>query len=687
MKLNEIQKKIVKTIYGPVLVIAGAGSGKTRVLVYRIIYMIKNIGIKPSNILALTFTKKAAEEMKNRISNLIDKSLSKKIKIGTFHSIFSNILRKESHYIGFNPDYTIYDRKDSENIIKKILKNLNLDKSFNYKDILKKISLYKNNFFLKKKIENPFKKIYDLYTLKCFQSKAIDFDDILLYTYRLFYLYPKVLNKYQEKFKYILVDEYQDTNSSQSIIIKFLSKKYNNIFVVGDDAQSIYNFRGANISNIKNFHIEYKKTKIFYLEQNYRSTNYIVQISNKIISFNKNQILKKIWTNNEQGEKIKIYEASSEKEEVLYIIDSILSIIKKKKYEYKDFAIFYRTNSQSYIIEYLLKERKIPYKIYGNISLIKRKEIQNLLLYLKFINNPNDEELLLRILQKNNIRHKKTINFILKLIEKYKKYNIFDILSNIDLYDKKSIINKKTKCKIKKIFFLLKIIFLKKENINVYEIIKDIINLILLEQIKEEKNKNYYIHQLYYFFTQKIKLKERISLSKFLQNFYFDNKIYIDEKKEIENKVSLMTIHLSKGLEFPIVFITGLEENIFPSRSNINEISKIEEERRLFYVAITRAKKLAILTYAKCRLLWGEKKNNIPSRFIKEIKNNDHIISYDKKEKEYNFIKKGIKVFHKKFGVGIILYLKYNNQIAIIDFQKLGKKKILLSLNKLTFYP
>ncbi|WP_185873213.1 ATP-dependent helicase [Blattabacterium cuenoti] len=676
MELNDLQQKIVNTINGPILVIAGAGSGKTRVIIYRIIHMINHHGIDPSNILTLTFTKKAAEEMKNRIYNLTDNSLSRRIKIGTFHSIFSNILRKESHHVGFNPDYTIYDRKDSENVIKKILKNLNIDKLFNYKDLLKKISIYKNNFFfLKKKMKDPLKKIYDLYTLKCFQSKAIDFDDILLYTYRLFYHFPKILNKYQEKFRYILIDEYQDTNLSQNIIIKFLSNKYNNLFVVGDDAQSIYNFRGANISNIKNFHIEYKKTKIFYLEQNYRSTNQIVQTSNRIISFNKNQILKKIWTNNEQGEKIKIHRAYSEKEEVLYIIDTINSIINKTKYQYKDFAIFYRTNSQSYIIEYILKEKKIPYKIYGNISLERRKDIKNLLLYLKFINNPYDEELLLRILYNNNIIYKKTVDSIIELTKKYK---IFDIIDNIDSYREINNINKKTKYKIKKIFFFMKNIFLKKNEKNVYEIIKDVINFILSTQ--KEKNKNSYINQLYNYFKQeKINIKKNIFLSEFLQNFYFENindDIYLDEK-QIENKVSLMTIHLSKGLEFPIVFITGLEENIFPSRSNIYDISKIEEERRLFYVAITRAKKLAILTYVKYRLLWGDKKKNIPSRFINEIKS--------KKENKKILIKKGIKVFHKKFGIGIILYFKNNNKIAVINFKKLGEKKILLNLNKLTF--
>ncbi|WP_185877279.1 ATP-dependent helicase [Blattabacterium cuenoti] len=703
--LNDIQKKIIKTIHGPVLVIAGAGSGKTRVIVYRIAHMIQNMGINPCNILTLTFTNKSAIEMKNRISIFINDLELNKLNIGTFHSIFSKILRHESKYIGYDSNYTIYDKKDSENIIKKILEKLKLDKIFNFKTITKIISNYKNNFSFSEniKIKKSFKEIYDCYVKQCFKSKALDFDDILLYTNYIFYYFPEVLIKYQNKFKYILIDEYQDTNIIQHNIIKHLSIKNKNIFVVGDDFQNIYTFRGAKVSNIKNFHIEYNKTKIFYLEQNYRSTDYIVKASNKIISFNKNQILKNVWTNNEKGEKIKIYGAYSDREEAQYIVESIISIKKNSKYQYKDFSILYRTNSQSYIIEYVLKNNKIPYKIYGNISLEKRKEIKDILSYLNFINNPNDEESLSKIL-KINTKNKEFINFIIKSTRE-RENNVFNIIQNINSVHKTLMINKKIKNKIQYIFYILKKIFLIKNKINAYEIIENIINNIFLHE-KYYNNKS--IVRLKYFFLQekKLEIKKNISITEFLQDFYFEEKNNISKEHEYvkNDKVSLMTVHLSKGLEFPVVFITGLEENIFPStKFNLNvDTKKIEEERRLFYVAITRAKKLAILTYAKYRFLWGNKKINDPSRFINEISKDfisiDNINTkkinnikcfnslkyYD--EKKYNLskiIKKGEKVFHKKFGLGIVLYLQNNNQIATIKFQKLGVKKILLKLNKL----
>ncbi|WP_185864934.1 ATP-dependent helicase [Blattabacterium cuenoti] len=712
--LNKIQKKIIKTIDGSILVIAGAGSGKTRVITYRIIHMINNLGIKPENILALTFTKKSSKEMKDRIYNIIqDKSIINKLTIGTFHSIFSKILRKESDFIKISSNYTIYDQKNSENIIKNILEDLNLDKLFKIKDILKIISNYKNNlFFSKKKInlKEPLKNIYDIYIKKCYISQSLDFDDILLYTNYLFYRFPNILEKYQNIFKYILIDEYQDTNLSQNNIIKFLYKKHKNIFAVGDDAQSIYTFRGANISNILNFHIEYPKSKIFYLEQNYRSTNYIVQAANNIISFNKSQIQKKTWTDNENGEKIRIYCASSDKEEAQYIVNSINIIIKYKQYKYKDFAVFYRTNYQSYIIEYVFKKNKIPYKIYGNISLDKRKEVRDLLSYLKIVINPNDQESLLRIL-KNKISNKKIINFLLKLTSK--NNNIFNIINKIESYNEIKINSKKIK-NIKNIFNIIEKLHLKIEEKNAYEIIKNIIHLILSQKKNSHDKNKLENNQLYHFFLQESKSNKNIHLSEFLQNFYFEEieqKIKIDNKNtndDKNNKVSLMTVHLSKGLEFYVTFITGLEENIFPSKSKMNlknSLKQIEEERRLFYVAITRAKKITFLTYAKSRFIWGRKKINPPSRFIKEINKNlisfetkisDHINNFTHKKKslkeinnQYNFnsnlniFKKGYKVFHPKFGEGIILFLQKKNTIATIKFKQFGEKKILLSLNKL----
>ncbi|WP_185870988.1 ATP-dependent helicase [Blattabacterium cuenoti] len=690
MSLNIDQQKIIKTINGPILVIAGAGSGKTRVITYRIAYMIKNTGIDPSNILALTFTKKAAIEMKNRISKMICIDQLDQLTLGTFHSIFSKILRKESSYIGYNPNYTIYDQKDSENLIKRILKDINLDINLTPKEIRREISECKNNlyskFLIKKRKSETFIRIYEHYTKRCIQSNALDFDDILLYTNHLFFKFPNILQKYQEKFKYILIDEYQDTNISQSVIIKNLSSKYRNIFVVGDDAQSIYAFRGANIANILNFHLDYNEAKIFRLEQNYRSTNYIVEASNNIISFNKNQITKKIWTKNEKGEKVKIYCASSEKKEAQYIANLILSTKENKYFQYKDIAILYRTNKQSYFIESSLKEKNIPYKIYGSTSLFKRKEIRDLLSYFKIIINPEDEQSVLHVINKI-IKNKNIVKHIIEL-SKQEKITVYNVINKIDNYD---IFTKKTKEKLKKIFLEIEKFRIKSKILDAYTIAKHIVHFL----IEIDKNYNYtdfqyILYNVSHYIEEQKRLKNNgnNSLSGFLQY------LYVEVEEETEkfndgNKVSLMTVHLSKGLEFSIVFITGLEENIFPSKLSINSQFKIEEERRLFYVALTRAQKMAILTYTKSRFLWGEKKENIRSRFINEL--NQKFVNTENKKITYEnsknlHIKEGVIVYHQIFGFGTVLKLEYLNKIALINFKKVGKKRILLQLNKLIIH-
>ncbi|WP_185873751.1 ATP-dependent helicase [Blattabacterium cuenoti] len=688
--LNSYQRKIIKTIHGPIVVIAAAGSGKTRVITHRIAHMIHNIGINPSNILALTFTNKAAKEMKNRISNMMDKIDFNKISLGTFHSIFSSILRKESHYLGYKSNYIIYDQKDSENVIKKILEDFNYKKtSFNPKKIRQIISQYKNNL-KKKKFSNDIQNIYKCYIQRCFKAEALDFDDILLHTNYLFFHFPKILQKYQEKYKYILIDEYQDTNISQNNIIKNLSSKHRNVFVVGDDSQSIYAFRGANIANILNFHKDYKGAKIFRLEQNYRSTYHIVEASNNIISFNKNQLFKKVWTKNEKGEKIKIYLAYSEKEEARYIACSIISIQKNTKLKNKDFAILYRNNIQSHILEHALKEKKIPYKIYGYISFYQRKEIKDLLAYFRLINNPNDEESLLRIIKKKTT-NKKIINLILNFSKKENKtiYHIFNYKKNYQKFLKK--INKKTKNIFENLIITINDLRFKLKNTNIYIIAKKIINI--LEKKKKYynyENFQYILNNISYYLDEQKKLKNNgnISLSGFLQ--FFSLKEEIDNEVPNNNKVSLMTIHLSKGLEFSVVFITGLEENLFPSKSSLENEFQLEEERRLFYVALTRAQKKAILTYTKYRFLWGKKIINTPSRFIQELnkkiihKNKEKRISFPSQQDK--FLNKGVKVFHSHFGIGTILNLQNQKKIAIIKFQTSGKKKILLKLAKLIIY-
>ncbi|WP_185850893.1 ATP-dependent helicase [Blattabacterium cuenoti] len=717
LSINNHQRKIIETINGPILVIAGAGSGKTRIITYRIIHMIKNLKIDPSKILALTFTNKAAREMKNRISKLINQRDLNKMYLGTFHSIFSGILRKESHWLGYKSNYTIYDQKDSENVIKKILMELNFKISLSPEKIRRKISEYKNNLFKKMIIDGnlyqDIKKIYKFYVQKCLKAEALDFDDILLHTNYLFNHFPNVLQKYQEKFNYILIDEYQDTNISQNSIIKNLSSKHKNVFVVGDDAQSIYAFRGANISNILNFDTDYYGAKIFRLEQNYRSTNHIVEASNNIISFNENQLFKKVWTNNEKGEKIKIYRASSDKKEAKYIASYINLKIVKNDAKFSDFSILYRTNTQSNILELALKEGKIPYKIYGSISLYQRKEIKDLLSYFRIITNPNEEESLLRII-KNQIRSKKTVKLLLESSKNNKDKNIYEILKFL-IKDPKFFlnINRKTKDRLNNLIFLIEEIRLKLNDKNTCKIAKYIIDFLLKEY--EDKKNNYHendfqsiLDNIFFYVEEQKKLKNGdTSLSGFLG--FFSLKEGIDEvdksHEKIENKVSLMTIHLSKGLEFPIVFISGLEENLFPSKSSLNNQLKLEEERRLFYVALTRAKKKAILTCAKYRFIWGKKRKHFPSRFIHEInktitdseniidnyykvnkKKFINLLNYEKKSSSIiSNIKKGVKVFHKNFGIGTILDIQ-ENEIAIIKFKESGIKKILLSLAKLIFY-
>ncbi|WP_185867044.1 ATP-dependent helicase [Blattabacterium cuenoti] len=706
--LNCYQRKIIETINGPILVIAGAGSGKTRVITHRIVHMIQNIGISPYNILALTFTKKAAEEMKNRISNMmINQNNFDQITIGTFHSIFSNILRKESHWLGFKSNYTIYDHKDSENVIKKILNDINIDTFLTPKEIRKKISERKNNLYYlynKKKSEDKksefFTKIYEIYTKRCFKANALDFDDILLYTNHLFFYFSNILKKYQKKFKYILIDEYQDTNFSQYILIKKLVSQHKNLFVVGDDAQSIYAFRGADISNILNFHLDYNNAKIFRLEQNYRSTNHIVQASNNIISFNKNQISKKIWTNNEKGEKIKIYCASSEIEEAQYIASSILSIKKETNLKYKSFAILYRANIQSHIIEYSLKKKNIPYHIYGSISFEKRKEIRDFLAFLRIIVNPNDEESLLRIIK---IVNKKVVKNILSLSIK-KETIIYNIIKNIKNYQCILKINNKTKDRFIYLILIIEKLRINAKQDNAYITAKNVVNFLLKENSKNYNHEDfkYMLDNIFQYVKEQKKLKKggNTSLFGFLQFFYLEKNENTSNEENENNKVSLMTVHLSKGLEFSIVFIVGLEENLFPSKSSFENQIKIEEERRLFYVALTRAQKKAVLTYAKYRFIWGEKKENRPSRFINELNNNfidienykyvsekNEIHNYFNQKYECSkYIKKGVKVFHKNFGLGTVIELQNKNQIALIKFKQSGEKRILLKFDKLVIY-
>ena len=737
--LNEAQKKAVLKIDGPSMVIAGAGSGKTRVLTYKIVHLIKN-GIDPFEILALTFTNKAAREMKFRISSMIGDGESKNIWMGTFHSIFAKILRFEAHKIGFTSDFTIYDIQDSERLISSIIKEMNLDKdSYRSKTIRNRISSLKNSFIsvnayfsnsdltesdnLSRRPKTG--EIYKEYTDRLIKSNSMDFDDLLLKTNELLNNFPEVLAKYQEKFKYILVDEYQDTNNSQYLIVKSLADKYQNICVVGDDAQSIYSFRGANINNIINFRKDYDDVEVYRLEQNYRSTKYIVNAANSVIDNNKNKIHKEVWTDNEFGNKIQITSNPSDIAEARLISQKILSLIKLEN-NYQDFVILYRTNAQSRVIEDSLRNSSIPYKIYGGVSFYNRKEIKDVLAYLRLLVNDNDEESLKRIINypprgigqvtinkiivgsKNNnlsmyntIRSAKKINLglsnsaITKLENFIDQIEVFKIQNGkLSAFDIADLVIRETKI----------IDELRKdespESIVRVENIQELLNGIrdFIEDQKEIAD-------------SKNNLSEFLSTVSLATDFDLDLNLSQDF-------VSLMSLHSSKGLEFKNVFIVGLEEDLFPSALSYNSREDLEEERRLFYVGITRAKKNLYISYANSRYRWGKLISCEESRFIEEIDNDfiDFIDNNDfeilqNKQKPTPFIKQkilrngnfknissiksksnfsskvgvGDKVEHLKFGKGQVIGLEGSQQNikAKIKFDKIGEKNLLLKFAKL----
>ena len=652
--LNEAQKKAVLKIDGPSMVIAGAGSGKTRVLTYKIVHLIKN-GIDPFEILALTFTNKAAREMKFRISSMIGDGESKNIWMGTFHSIFAKILRFEAHKIGFTSDFTIYDIQDSERLISSIIKEMNLDKdSYRSKTIRNRISSLKNSFIsvnayfsnsdltesdnLSRRPKTG--EIYKEYTDRLIKSNSMDFDDLLLKTNELLNNFPEVLAKYQEKFKYILVDEYQDTNNSQYLIVKSLADKYQNICVVGDDAQSIYSFRGANINNIINFRKDYDDVEVYRLEQNYRSTKYIVNAANSVIDNNKNKIHKEVWTDNEFGNKIQITSNPSDIAEARLISQKILSLIKLEN-NYQDFVILYRTNAQSRVIEDSLRNSSIPYKIYGGVSFYNRKEIKDVLAYLRLLVNDNDEESLKRIInypprgigqvtinkiivgsKNNNLSIYNTIRSARKINLGLSNSAITKLENFIDQIEAFKIQNGKLSA-----FDIADLVI--RETKIIDELRKDESpeSIVRVENIQELLNG---IRD--FIEDQKEIADSKNNLSEFLSTVSLATDFDLDLNLS-QDFVSLMSLHSSKGLEFKNVFIVGLEEDLFPSALSYNSREDLEEERRLFYVGITRAKKNLYISYANSRYRWGKLISCEESRFIEEI-DNDFIDFIDNNEFE-----------------------------------------------------
>lgn len=639
-QLNDAQKAPVLHKDGPLMVIAGAGSGKTRVLTYRIAHLMAQ-GVDVFNILALTFTNKAAREMKKRIAEIVGGSEAKNLWMGTFHSVFAKLLRFDGDKLGFPSNFTIYDTQDSQRLISSIIKEMGLDKDvYKYKQVQNRISSYKNSLItVKAYLNNPdlveadamtkrprMGDIYHNYVERCFKAGAMDFDDLLLRTNELLNRFPEVLMKYQDRFRYILVDEYQDTNHSQYLIVKALSDRYQNICVVGDDAQSIYSFRGANISNILNFQKDYDQVGIYRLEQNYRSTKNIVNAANSIIAKNKNQLEKVVWTDNDEGAAIIIHRSPTDAEEGRYVAGSIWENRMQHQMANGQFAVLYRTNSQSRSIEDALRKRDIPYRIYGGLSFYQRKEIKDVLSYLRLVINPKDEEALKRIINFPSRGIGQTTVDKLVVAANHYGRSVFEVIENIDKIELK--INTGTKRKLHDFLTMIKSFQIMNENVDAFELAEHVAKKtgILLEFKKDgtpegiAKMEN--IEELLNGIKDFVEgQKELVDATGKISEFMEDVALATDLDKDTgdDDRVALMTIHMAKGLEFPYVYIVGMEEDLFPSAMSMNTRSELEEERRLFYVALTRAEKQAYLTYTQNRYRWGKLIDAEPSRFLEEI--------------------------------------------------------------------
>jgi DNA helicase-2/ATP-dependent DNA helicase PcrA len=639
--LNKAQQLAVENIHGASLIIAGAGSGKTRVLTYRITHLLKN-GVRPGSILALTFTNKAAREMKDRIAAMVGQNTARYLWMGTFHSIFARILRTESETLGYPSNFTIYDSADSKSLIKSIIKDMNLDdKTYKTNVVASRISAAKNNLVSSEvyaklpetaeydqSIKMPLiSQIYKEYARRCFLAGAMDFDDLLMKTNALFTHHPEILDKYQRIFDYILVDEYQDTNHSQYMIIKKLAAKHNNICVVGDDAQSIYSFRGARIENILNFQQDYPDHKVFKLEQNYRSTQNIVDAANSIIARNKRQIRKTVYSEKEKGALIKVFSAITDNEEGYLIANEITETRMRDHFQFSDYAILYRTNAQSRIFEEALRKRNIPYKIYGGLSFYQRKEIKDLLSYFRLAINPKDNEAFKRII---NYPARGIGQTSLTRLEQFAAQNnlcIWEFATNIPLL--LSEFNKGTAAKINEFTQLINTFREKLETHDAFElaseiatgseIMKDLYKDQTPEGVSRFENIQELLNGIQEF---SISAREEGNPNK-LNNYMEDVALLTDQDNENpddKDHVTLMTIHSAKGLEFKNVFIVGVEENLFPSnQTGQSSLEDLEEERRLFYVALTRAEQNAYLTYARQRYKWGKLEFCDKSRFIDEI--------------------------------------------------------------------
>lgn len=752
--LNAQQREAVQHINGPLMIVAGAGSGKTRVLTTRIAHLLRN-GVDAFNILALTFTNKAAAEMKERVEKMLGTTEARNLYIGTFHSVFARILRAEAHRLGYPNSFSIYDTDDSRSVLKAIINEQNLDDKFYKPSIVhNRISAAKNSlvgpaeyqqdYYIQQEDQRSNRpligKLYDLYAKRCFKNGAMDFDDLLFKMYELLQHFPEALHKYQHKFKYIMIDEYQDTNPAQYAIIKLLGAVHENICVVGDDAQSIYSFRGATIQNILQFEKDYDEVKTVKLEQNYRSTKSILNIANGVIAHNKLQIQKNLWTDNGEGEKIRLARTMTDNEEGKFVADTITEQELRNHYSNRDFAILYRTNAQSRSFEECLRRLAIPYRIYGGISFYQRKEIKDFVAYLRVTVNPRDEESLKRIINYPARGIGKTsVERIIVLADK-ENISFWETLEHAGELGFKG----GTLEALQGFVTMIKSFQVMLEKQNAYQvalqvgkstdIVKDIFNDKSTEGVARYENIQELLNSIKQFTetpTEDGELLEK-SLGAYLQQITLLTDA--DEEKGESDVVRLMTIHAAKGLEFPCVFVTGLEEGLFPNAMAINTREELEEERRLFYVAVTRAKSKLWLTYSGSRYRFGSLQQNEPSRFLEEMpeehldrsyagggsrnaftgggwntrnferpdktfvakpqlkpvitraKTTTHIPTADFAPDDPAILESGMEVEHQKFGFGRIINMEGapNNRIATILFPKGGgEKKIMLNYAKL----
>ena len=744
--LNDKQKEAVLATEGPCLVIAGAGSGKTKVLTHKIAYLISEKNVKPYNILAITFTNKAASEMKQRVEKIVG-DVAQEMWMGTFHSICVRILRRFIDRIGFDTSFLIFDTSDQKTVVKECLKALNIDdKTFSDRSVLSEISNAKNEMLTPKayqaKYAGEFRKekigqVYELYQKRLRENNAIDFDDIINYAIDILSENPDVLQYYTEKFKYVLVDEYQDTNKAQFTLVTILASRYGNITVVGDNDQGIYSFRGADISNILNFEKDFPGTKIIKLEQNYRCTGNILKAANAVIKHNENKYEKKLWTENEEGSLPCLYQAEDEYDEANYVVKQIEHLKTEEYLKPKDFVILYRMNAQSRAIEDILRRENIPYKIVGGLKFYERKEIKDTIAYLRLIHNTSDNLSLKRIINEPKRGIGKTSLDKIQEISDRTGTSMYEIIKHAEEFELNRV-----KANAEEFINLIEELRLKKQELSISELLKEVLNksgytrALELENTVEAETR---MQNLEEFLTVAIEFEEESAdntLPEFLESITLSSDV--DEMQDEDNTVTLMTLHSAKGLEFPVVFLVGMEEGIFPGYKSIGEPKELEEERRLFYVGITRAKQFLHLTCAKHRTIFGSTSYNAVSRFIKEIPDNllDGVVNNDQEEKfndmSYNWeygktsagkvttykfdeakteikpkstyqfrtaesflsslsqkqassevditkYKEGMRIYHKKFGEGIIQKIEAEGDDYKLDiqFDKSGHKRLM----------